>query len=239
MGVFVQWLDKNCYSAYDRNWDDQMFRERILSRLTEDMVVLDLGAGAGIVEQMNFRGKARRVCGIDPDPRVCENPYLDEGKEATGESIPYPGEYFDLVLADNVFEHLERPAEVLNEVARVLKPGGRLLFKTPNKYHYMPLIARLTPHRFHQFINRLRGRESEDTFPTRYAINTPRDVDRYAAESGLQVHGIELIEGRPEYLRLSALTYVAGLLYERMVNAVGVLSRFRILIIAELVKPAR
>jgi hypothetical protein len=29
---------------------------------------------------MNFRGIARRVCGVDPDPRVVSDPYLDEGK---------------------------------------------------------------------------------------------------------------------------------------------------------------
>jgi len=35
---------------------------------------LDLGAGAGIVSQMNFKGIASRVCGIDPDERVLSNP---------------------------------------------------------------------------------------------------------------------------------------------------------------------
>ncbi|MEI2780661.1 MAG: hypothetical protein V9H25_05130 [Candidatus Competibacter sp.] len=44
---------------------------------------------------------------------------------------------------------------VFREVARVLKRGGVFLFKTPNKTHYMPTIARLTPHRFHQFVNRI------------------------------------------------------------------------------------
>jgi SAM-dependent methyltransferase len=155
-----------------------------------------------------------------------------------GESIPYPAETFDLIFADNVLEHLTDPEAVLREVVRVLKPGGIFLAKTPNKYHYMPLVARLTPHGFHQFINRLRGRASVDTFPTRYRINTPGAIRYYAARSGLRVRGIRLIEGRPEYLRLSSFTYLLGWLYERLVNALPGLERFRILLIAVLEKPA-
>jgi hypothetical protein len=112
-----------------------------------------------------------------------------------------------------------------------------LLAKTPNKYHYMPTIARMTPHGFHQWVNRLRGRDAEDTFPTRYQINTPADVRRFAAKSGFVVEVTDLIEGRPEYLRFSAPSYFGGWLYERLVNAVPVLSRFRILLVVELRKP--
>ena len=55
---------------------------------------------------MNFRGLAARVCGVDLDPRVVDNPMLDEGKIADAGGIPYPDAAFDLVFADNVLEHL-------------------------------------------------------------------------------------------------------------------------------------
>ena len=60
-----------------------------------------------------------------------------------------------------------------------------------------------------------------------------------AAGAGLEVVRVDLIEGRPEDLRFSAPTYVVGWLYERLVNRVPGLQRFRVLLVAELRKPKR
>jgi SAM-dependent methyltransferase len=233
----ITWLDARLYPGVGRNWDDGLLRERILARLTPAARVLDLGAGAGIVPHMAFRGLASVVCGLDPDPRVVGNPHLDDGRVGVGEAIPWPNATFDLVFADNVLEHLEHPALVFAEVARVLTPGGVFLAKTPNALHYMPLIARLTPHRFHQWVNRRRGRGEADTFPTRYRANTPRAIRRLAAATGLEVLACELVEGRPEYLRLSAPTYVLGWFYERLVNLSPRLAPLRIVMLVTLTKP--
>jgi len=238
MTTLVEKLDRALYSGYARyarNWDDQLFRERILQHLTPAAVILDLGAGAGIVQQMDFRGHAARIYGVDLDPRVVDNPMLDEGKVADAGGIPYPDNTFDVVFADNVLEHLPDPLAVFREVARVLKRGV-FLFKTPNKTHYMPTIARLTPHRFHQFVNRMRGRAEADTFPTRYCANTYSAVQRLAAASGFTVERLDRIEGRPEYLRMTWPTYLLGAAYERLVNSWDGLAMFRVLLVGALRK---
>jgi ubiquinone/menaquinone biosynthesis C-methylase UbiE len=233
----VQLLDKYFYPRYQKNWDDQAFRERILKVISPETNLLDVGAGAGIIDSMNFRGNTQRVCGVDLDPRVLHNPFLDNAHIADASDLPYSDASFDVVIADNVMEHLDQPEQVFREIARVLTPGGRLLFKTPNRRHYMPLIARLTPHRFHQWVNRLRGRHETDTFPTQYLSNSPIQIREIAAKSNLCIDTIELIEGRPEYLRINALTYFLGLLYERLVNLTPLLARYRILLIVTLSKP--
>jgi SAM-dependent methyltransferase len=233
----VEWLDERLYPGVANRWDDSLLRERVLALLRPSHTVLDLGAGAGIVPQMDFRGRARSVCGVDPDPRVLDNPHLDEGRLGVGERVPWPDQTFDLAFADNVLEHLDDPESVFREVRRVLKPGGRFVVKTPNLCHYMPLVARLSPTSFHRFVNRLRGRAVLDTFPTRYRTNTPAALRRHAAAAGLEIELVERHEGRPEYLRLSPATYVAGWLYERSVNAFAGLEPFRLVLIATLRRP--
>jgi SAM-dependent methyltransferase len=236
MTSLVNALDRWLYPQYSSNWDDALLRQRILACLAPNKTVLDLGAGAGILPQMNFRDRAARVCGVDLDPRVVANPMLDEGRVADGARIPYDDASFDIVFADNVVEHLDDPLAVFREVHRVLKAGGVFIFKTPNKWHYMPTIARITPYRFHRFFNRLRGRHEVDTFPTRYRANTVCDVRWLAMRAGFVVESVELIEGRPEYMRVSVPTYVAGAAYERLVNSSRFLEQFRILLAGTLRK---
>ena len=232
----INTIDELFYSDQHKNWDDQLFRDRILQTLNPDSHLLDVGAGAGIIKAMNFRGRTERVCGVDLDPRVLDNPFLDHAQISNAAELPYCDASFDVVIADNVMEHLENPEAVFSEIARVLQPGGKLLFKTPNRRHYMPLIARITPHRFHQWVNRLRGRHETDTFPTQYLCNSVSQIERIADRAGLNIDTIELIEGRPEYLRINVFTYLFGLFYERLVNALPFLSSFRILLIVTLSK---
>jgi SAM-dependent methyltransferase len=237
MSSLVERLDRSLYPDQGRNWDDALLRQSILRHLLPESVVLDLGAGAGIVEQMHFKGRAARVCGIDLDPRVVDNPNLDEGRVADADRIPYGDGEFDLVYADNLLEHLLHPLAVFREVGRVLKRGGLFLFKTPNRNHYMPIIARVTPHRFHRYVNRRRGRAEVDTFPTHYRANTAPELARLAAASGLVIERLGRVEGRPEYLRLAWPAYVVGALYERLVNSSEVFAAFRVVLLGELRKP--
>jgi SAM-dependent methyltransferase len=233
----IKALDERFYPAYTQNWDDALFRERILSYLRPTHTILDLGAGSGLVEQMNFRGRCKAVHGIDPEQSVLSNPYLDVARLGTAEEIPAEVSTYDMIFADNVLEHLVDPSQVFKEAFRTLKPGGIFLGKTPNKFHYVPLIAQLTPTRFHKLVNNLRGRSESDTFPTLYRANSRGKLVDLAREASFEILSIEQIEGRPEYLRISPLVYPLGLLWERMVNFTEFLSGLRVLLIAAFKKP--
>jgi SAM-dependent methyltransferase len=50
-----------------------------------------------------------------------------------GEDLPFPAETFDLVLSHEVLEHVQDDQSTINEVVRVLKPGGRLVLFCPNR----------------------------------------------------------------------------------------------------------
>jgi SAM-dependent methyltransferase len=233
----VDWIDDHFYPGWQSHWDDLAFAQRVERVLSRNAVLLDLGAGAGIVQELNFRGKGAKVVGLDPDPRVLTNPFLDEARVGIGNEIPSTSNSFDVVVSANVFEHVDEPRAMFEEIARVLKPGGLFLLKTPNRRHYIAFIARCTPLWFHRFYNRLRGRNTGDTFSTKYKANSDSALRNLANAAVLELVDCEFIEGRPEYLRLAAATYVFGLLYERIVNRFAFLARYRAVIIATFRKP--
>jgi hypothetical protein len=75
-----------------------------------------------------------------------------------------------------------------------------------------------------------------DTFPTLYRANTREAIERLSRGAGLRVESVDFIEGRPEYLRLTPPTYLAGWAYEKIVNSSPLFERFRIVMIAHLRK---
>jgi SAM-dependent methyltransferase len=56
---------------------------------------------------------------------------VDEGIDLT-RGLPYPDASFDLVVLTEVIEHLENHRAAVCELARVLRPSGRLVLTTPN-----------------------------------------------------------------------------------------------------------
>lgn len=59
---------------------------------------------------------------------------------AFGENLPFASHTFDLVISDNVIDHAARPLGVLDEIVRILKPGG-LLYFTVNVHHKLYDLA--------------------------------------------------------------------------------------------------
>lgn len=53
-----------------------------------------------------------------------------------GEALPFANGTFDLAIAWDVVEHVQNPAQLLAELARVLKPGGRVLLTVINRFAY-------------------------------------------------------------------------------------------------------
>jgi len=101
--------------------------------------VLDLGcAGGFMAEALAARGA--RVTGIDPASKAIEAARAHaEGQHdiqydvGVGEALPYDTGAFDAVVCVDVLEHVADLTKVMDEVARVLRPGGLFLFDTINR----------------------------------------------------------------------------------------------------------
>ncbi len=62
---------------------------------------------------------------------------------ASADALPYPDEMFDVVVAVSTFEFVPDTRKAINELARVLAPGGRIIVVTPGRSPLLDLALRI------------------------------------------------------------------------------------------------
>ena len=169
------------------------YHREISARLVEKGKILDLGCGDQS-QLAAYRTAERQVWGTDfqVHPRL-QHPEWFRLLGPTGQ-IPFSAATFDLVTSSWVMEHVETPVIFMREVSRVLRPAGRFVALTVNARHYVSWAARLLhllPHRVTQELIRwLYGRSHHDTFPTRYRLNTVKELRHIARSNGLVLESV-------------------------------------------------
>ncbi|MHC2995251.1 MAG: class I SAM-dependent methyltransferase [Candidatus Atribacteria bacterium] len=202
------------------------FKRMIESRLSPEHEILDIGAGKN--SNHNYKGRVRKVVGIDLLKEVWDNPNLDEAYQCCVTKMPFEDNRFNLAFADYLLEHLPEPIKAVQEIYRVLKPNGVFIIRTPNFWHYVSLISRFTPYRLHTILReKLQGKCEEDTFKTYYRCNTRHQIKYIFEKAGFTLEHLEMVEKEPSYLMRWGWTFMIGLFYERLVNSTKWLELFR------------
>lgn len=124
----------------------KFIREVVKAIPVERAEVADLGCGSGLIlcdvldlkRHWSGHGLDISSAAVNYARRLAKHKKIDARAEfSVGDiaSLPFADSSLNLVIASEVIEHMPEPARVINEIARVLRPGGRLILTMPLESH--------------------------------------------------------------------------------------------------------
>jgi ubiquinone/menaquinone biosynthesis C-methylase UbiE len=190
----------------DVEFHQNVYAKRLAEVISAGMRWLDVGSGSrlhngyGVPSPKELAARCREVIGLDFErEHLAQNEALSSFVVGGGDAIPFPDNRFELITANMVLEHLENPAAVFSEIHRVLTPGGRFVFVTPNKHH--PLVRCvslfLRPATQRVLAHRIEGRPLEHIFPTFYRANTVETIHTLATTTGFKAESVSIVRNIP------------------------------------------
>lgn len=106
--------------------------------------ILDLGCGEGhITAQILKKFPHAEVSGLDYSISAIQyaHQHFKNIDFVVGDAcdLPYSDNYFDIVVCNNMWEHVGDPLIILEQIRKVVKPLGYLLISTPSRYRFKNL----------------------------------------------------------------------------------------------------
>jgi SAM-dependent methyltransferase len=117
-------------AGQERRWKmiERAAGKRMHGRVLED------GSGVGVyLEHMSITARQTVGLEIEFERTRLSHQRVDQVLCAQGENLPFPDDYFDLILSHEVIEHVNDDRKVISEITRTLRPGGRLVLFCPNR----------------------------------------------------------------------------------------------------------
>ena len=128
-------------NMYDTNKRlDVIFSELLVEDIS-GKELLDAGCGTGWFSKISCQ-RGANVTSMDLGENLLSKVALKcESHRVVGSilDIPFEDNIFDIIISSEVIEHVPEPVKALHELFRVLKPGGKLVLTTPNKFWYFAI----------------------------------------------------------------------------------------------------
>jgi SAM-dependent methyltransferase len=157
--------------------------------------ILDVGCGIGTYVK-RFRDFSPHVYGIDVSAKRLADSTMPNLVAAAGEALPFGETTFDVLVFNEVIEHVKDDRQTIEDALRVLRPGGHIVIYAPN---------RLYPFETHGVF--IRGRYKFGNIPlVNYLPNGLRDKLVPHARAYTAGDILRLIEGLP--VRVVVRSYV-------------------------------
>jgi len=228
----------------DLQFSQYLYQEVLENTATPTTEWLDVGCGHQLLPEWRFVqeqalvAKVKRIVGLDPDlPSLLKHRSIRLLVNADVAKLPFKDATFDLVTANMVVEHLSDPVAQFQEISRVLKPGGRFLFHTPNRSGYITQMARMLPESLKpRLVYLLQGRKPEDVFPTFYRANREEEIRELAKRAGFELEQVKMLVSSANLAMVFPL-FIFELLWIRLLMRSG-MRRYRPYLIATWKKSA-
>jgi|GEM_PF-774989 len=192
--------------------------QAIVDKLVNDECVwIDVGGGKSIFPHnatlsSELANRAKRLVGVDPSENINANTFVDERAQSTIEEFKTDTQ-FSLATLRMVAEHVEHPDRVSQSLCALIQPYGFVVIYTPNRWSLSSLAASIVPNAVHPFLVRFitPNRESEDVFPTRYRMNTRRQLKQCLEAEGFREVAFRYVDDCSLFRRFY-LSYYTSLL---------------------------
>ncbi len=182
--------------------------EQVLVQLDLKGDLLDFGAGTGnLTKRLQTLNRFSSIAGID----IMQCPVdIDNSIRwitwDLNDKIHLPNQSFDVIVSAEVIEHLENPRAVAREWFQLLRPGGTLIFSTPNNESWRSLIALLLRGHFVAF--------SDTCYLAHITALLRKDIQRILSEANFSPPKFVFtnVGGIPNFPKLQWQTFSGGLL---------------------------
>jgi ubiquinone/menaquinone biosynthesis C-methylase UbiE len=197
-------------------YSQELYKEVLQRHVRPGMEWLDLGCGHQVLpswraeEEKRLVANCKSFVGLDYNFDALKN-HRNISRKVRGDMsrLPFKDGSFDLVTANMVVEHLDKPDVQFREVSRLLKPDGIFIFHTPNAFGYRTILARLVPQGPKlRFIGLLEGRKAEDVYPVYYRANTRRRIEDLSRLTGLEVAELKMLATDAMFATISPLAAI-------------------------------